>query len=301
MHLRFAFASLIFLAGTALADIAPALAEINLGPVPIDKYLSLNQRDTGEEHPIPSCPENWTVQTCIRWIFNDSPLNYKVQGIRGVRFFFALGGGTYSTPFTPDGRVCDGTPSPADCPKGNWVQKLGAFLSDLRSYGVERVAMVPVVMGEWGAKQGSPFAPVVRPDVPARLAGYQLRFLKWLPYGINHLPGCKDCYDGLPDGYQINSAYNDAAATPSDIFWGWGPLLNLIDVVLQKARDAQLDVPVWEIETEVFMSRSTVQARLVYDNTHELDVMGAIRQKMAAKGFNPERVTISVASDTPVG
>lgn len=49
-----------------------------------------------------------------------------------------------------------------------------------------------------------------------------------------------------------------------------------------------------EIESEVNLEGFTVQARLVYDNTHMTSVVGGLGQDMANQGFSSSRVTVSV-------
>ncbi len=52
---------LVLIGAPVVGEITPALTEINLGPVPIDKYD--NSLNSGAD-VIPSCPETWTVNIC---------------------------------------------------------------------------------------------------------------------------------------------------------------------------------------------------------------------------------------------
>ena len=109
----------LFLCRPALCQIAPARLEINLGPVPIDKY----HPDGLNAGTIPSCPDSWTVPRCIKRMFKNvpsdpdyTPNNYMAQGVKGVRFMFGLGGGAHSTAFDTSGG-----------PSSTWLNKLQAF------------------------------------------------------------------------------------------------------------------------------------------------------------------------------
>src|ERR1700747_1508441 len=83
-------AAALFAVSLVGAGIAPANAEINIGPVPIDLYSRPNNGALG------ACPNpTWTVQQCIKSFFKNNPSepdgtynpkNYIRQGVTGVRF-----------------------------------------------------------------------------------------------------------------------------------------------------------------------------------------------------------------------
>jgi len=115
-------------AGTMGAAISPTPLEVNLAMVPIDIYTS---PQTVDLFPGASCHTvgGVTPQTCIRQFLSA----YRGQGVTGVRFFFALGGGqwsnifsgpgpnplypSYSTPFVSGGGLST-----------SWAANLSAFL-----------------------------------------------------------------------------------------------------------------------------------------------------------------------------
>ena len=80
------------------SGVGPALLEINLGVVPIDKYFGAN--NDGGNPILPVCRDNngvtrtdWTIQACYAWIISQSGKvgNYRSQGVPGVRFLYTLG------------------------------------------------------------------------------------------------------------------------------------------------------------------------------------------------------------------
>lgn len=80
------------------SGVGPALLEINLGVVPIDKYFEANNDGGSPKKPIlPACRDNngvtqteWTIQACYAWIISQSGKvgNYRSQGVTGVRFMY---------------------------------------------------------------------------------------------------------------------------------------------------------------------------------------------------------------------
>ena len=255
------------------AGINPSLFEINIGAVPIDRY----QDPTPQGTVYSNCPSSWTVRDCIKRMFNNdsgsspySANNYIGQGVTGVRFFYGLRGGANSTAFNVDGSV-----------NLTWMGNLTAFLTDLRAFGVQRVTPTPVTSGNWSGPL------VLRQATNCRGETKDLWFYPWLPFGL-------EVGNYYPDGQGDNDAYNCAASTPPDIWWGSLPMTRLIDNVLARVWIAGLVVADYDIENEVSLMDFTVYGRLIYDNTHTTDMLSAIQQSMAAYGFDGNRVTASV-------
>ena len=254
------------------AGISPTKLEINLGAVPLDRYLDASPQGS----LIPSCPNTWTVRNCIKSMFNNnsgswpySSNNYVGQGVTGVRFFYGLRGGASSTAFNSNGTL-----------NSAWQSSLQQFFLDLRSYGVLRVTPTPVIAANWSG-------PLTLRTVTSCGVTKSMYFYPWLPFGL-------ESTNYYPDGQDNNLAYSCAAATPSDIWWGWQPMFNLIDSVLTKAQAASLTVADYDIENEMALTFFTVYGRLIYDNTHSVDVLSSIRNLMWAHGFDGNRVTGSV-------
>ena len=205
---------------SAIAGVDPRV-EINLGPVPVDRYYapgygySAYMYNTEEGTQNSSTPpllagcrdgtnihKDWTIQQCIRsYFYNDSTAdpyfrqrNYRRQGVTGVRFQFGLGGGAHSTAFEKDGNV-----------RQEWKDRLRQLFVDLRSYWIVRVTPTPVFLENWSAayclpkfdasgsiryprEDSSPCESLrVVPEPNALgLGGKPLRFLKWVPFGVIH-------------------------------------------------------------------------------------------------------------------
>lgn len=246
----FAFLALVPLLGIAGPGITPARTEINLGPIPIDLYTSSSPH---LPNTFSDCPATWTIRQCVkRSLTNNSadleysPNNYVRQGVTGVRFMFAIGGGYYSTPF-PNWKT-----DTSNIPAATWVANMDALLADLASYGIQRVTPTPVVREGWsgdkadmivecphGSPHGAPYGCTV--NLPSGVnpglgtGNLPVRFFPWSPYGYVHtalcgyLPGsppsgsslCPGDKDGSEDGAFDNNAYYAAAQNP--YFTGSGP------------------------------------------------------------------------------
>ncbi|MFB3777838.1 MAG: hypothetical protein ACE141_09505 [Bryobacteraceae bacterium] len=270
---------------SAFAGISPSITEINLGSFPVDQY-STNVMNNGI---FPNCPSDVSVRDCVKRWFNNNPGfgtvypgNYVSQGVTGVRFFFALGGGGgtgaggTSTPFNADGSV-----------RSAWLTNLSNFFYDLKQSGILRVTPMPVMTGIWSGTGSLAAEPAQRDSCGTE--DKTLYFFKWLPFGLEYHA---DANDYWPDEKDNNDAYNCAAANDVN-FWGWSKLFNLIDQILAKAQLRQLTVEEFELENEVDLFYFTVQARLIYDNTTNTKVIESIGEKMSAHGFSSRRVTVS--------
>ena len=269
----------------AFAGISPSKTEINLGSFPVDQY-STGVMNNGI---FPACPSNISVRACVKRWFNNNPAfgtvypgNYVSQGVTGVRFFFALGGGGgidaggTSTPFNADGSL-----------RSAWLTNLSNFFYDLKQSGILRVTPTPVMTGPWS---GAGELALTARQVTSCDVDKTLYIFKWLPFGLElHGPG-----EYWPDWKDNNDAYNCAVANVgTQGFWSWSKLFNLIDQILAKAQLRQLAVDEFDLENEVDLYYFTVLARLIYDNTTDTKVIESIGQKMAAHGFSSRRVTVS--------
>lgn len=313
-----------------VCTIAPAQLEINLGPFPVDKYSELNQRPDRPGFAIiksPRCTMSMTVQECVRVMFNNNPAlqpyhpeNYLGQGVRGVRFFFALGGQFYSTPFilNPDKSYQSINPA--------WRNNLVALFTDLRVYGIEKVTPTPGLSG-WAVRCNGE-APYIgcdcgtnciewSPRTPKQICGRDeeggqgIFFVKTSPFPYNG-------FTGYPVGREVNDAYNCADANPDPSvpelqvgkFWGWRPFLDALDTVLEAAQTAGLRIEDFDLQNELNVTQFTVAARLIYDNKHDINgdtgidpvtglprvtnVFAEVRARMAARNFDSSRLTFSV-------
>jgi hypothetical protein len=284
----------------AVPSMAPTQLEINLGPMPIDRYFLSNSY--GDGSPIlHGCDPSWTVQQCIRYLFT-GPNNYPSQGVTGVRFFFAMAGGVFSTPYTWD----PATHVPPTTVDPTWTQNLLQFFKDLRRYGIQRVTPTPVFDG-WSLGSAQP---VSKFNVPtcfdangnSTVTSPELDFYPWLPYGLTppNDPDCPSC----PERDCHDTSYNNAAQTPDDVFWGWQPFFTLINTVLAQVQNANRDVsitgPLLDIPYLDYFQESnmefTAQARMLYDPYRQVDVLQQLSQIMSANGFDPGKVAPSASA-----
>jgi hypothetical protein len=271
-----------------LAGYSPTITEINLGPVPLDVYMSSSTNGTLGTL-LPTCPTSYTIRNCYKLFFNNnsgiSPYtsgNYVGQGVTGVRFLFSMAsGGWYSTPWDAYGNV-----------SSTWTSNLTTFLSDLYSYGIVRITPTLGLDG-WG---GTPITP--SPAVYDCTNSYALVFFPWMPFG--HLASSHN----TPDCQDVNDAYSSANANP--YFWGWTPLFNLVDAIFGAVSSSSLALAEFDIYNEMNILDFTIYGRLFYDNVHDsaggsgtTDVLGTLRSSASYYGLNEYAITASTPSDNP--
>lgn len=236
--------STVLLAHLCMAGISPTAVQINLGPFPVDHYWDLNT--DGSRPLVDGCSQSITVQQCVQQLFSTGSGNWRSQGVTGVRFFFTMAGGWYSTPFDSNGNV-----------QSTWTSKLNSFFSDLRSYGIQYVTPTPVFDG-WS---GPPSMMQSRSVYRSCDGTYVTRnFFPWLPYPLD--PNDSN----YPDRSCGNASYFTAPETPNDIFWGWTRFFNLMDAVMTQAQAATLVIDGLDYFQESNMGQFTIQGRMIYDN-----------------------------------
>jgi hypothetical protein len=273
------------------AGIYSSAVEINLAAFPIDRYFDANI--WGGAPLINGCSTSITVQACVQQLFSSATNNWWSQGVTGVRFFFTLANGHHSDPFDAQGNV-----------KPDWSNKLESFFKDLRKYGIQRITPTPV-FDTWSGPRTAIQERVVTecddPQTPENEGVTVTRyFVDWLPYGLEkHYP--PDCPTGVQECYWaentcMNKSYKLAAQNQT--FWGWTRFFNVMNVVLAKASLAGLAIDALDYFQESSMI-FTVQARMIYDDDRDVDVLQELRTRMAANGFNPDRVAPSANQVKP--
>jgi hypothetical protein len=277
------------------ANYTPFRTEVNYGPIPLDVYKMPNVNANGSPYiancsiPTPSNPT--TVRSCIQTL----SASYVAGGATGVRFMFAVQGGSLasqgsagpsqgsygaSTAWDSDGNV-----QPA------WTSNLNLFLGDLKAAGFISVAPTPMLVANWS---GTPYATVQVNKCGGGQAD-SLDFYHWLPFGLETGTDRPDCQD-VQDGYHL-------AVKPPVIhnqgFWGWQPYHNLIATVISSTADAGLLLSEIDLSQEVNLADFTVMGRLIYDNTTNFDVLGDIQSLLAQSGLDPRLATYSVGTANP--
>jgi len=292
---------LLSLAFTAEAEtISPAKLEVNLGAFPVDNYCDppntgVNGASCVNNSIFPNtngvCTTSISVRECVRRFFNNNPANgtvvagnYVSQGITGVRLFFTLGGRANSTPFTGSNHAVNST----------WITQLTQLFKDLKLWGIQRVTPLPALDAAYGGMISEMSANY--PNTSGCPSGSKtLYFFPWLPYGL--VPNGSSV--GGPDQTQGVQAYYCSPYTPSNIWWGWGPIVGtggVIDQVLGAAATAGLSVTEFEMQNENDLENFSVEARLIYDITTGTDVTQMVGQLMTNHNFKSTGVTLSVKS-----
>jgi hypothetical protein len=306
--LAWTIAALIAAQVPAFAGISPSQLDINLGPFPVDLYLSANNAcapncpsppgmsPAYNQYYIPAvCSATSTIQSCVKNWFTGSG-GYVSQGVTGVRLYFALGGGNWSTAWDSNGNVQSG-----------WVSKFLQLMKDLKSYGIQRVTPTTMLVDDWS---GTPIIP--NPPVYSNCnTTKQLMFFKWVPFGEiydpNAPPNANDT--GFPDCQGARNGYSNANANP--YFWGWTPYFNAVSAILQQVAAAGLQIADFELVNEIDLTDFTVEGRLVWDNKHGssqcndgsygcTDVLSGVRYYLSQYGFDPHRADYSVGIYRPI-
>ncbi|HTS65994.1 MAG TPA: putative Ig domain-containing protein [Candidatus Acidoferrales bacterium] len=108
------------------------------------------------------------------------------------------------------------------------------------------------------------------------------------------------------DGSGDPKAYDCSPANPN--FFGWDKILAFYDRLLTAAQSSGLTVEEFDLQNEIVLWNTPVQARLIVDNTHldtngnPINVLDQFRAQMGNRAFDLGRVTYSVqGSNTESG
>ncbi len=263
----------------AVEPVGPSL-ETNIGPLWVDQY-SYAVMNTNSS-VFPACSETLSVRTCMQNFLS----YYAEQGVSGIRFQFAVGGGAASTPFDSKGNVST-----------VWLENLQTFFFDVKSAGIENVTPTSTLNQPWtGSAQGISLTTM---NVPyqtgsgcTEVGTETLSFFPWLPYGLN-----PNDPSYSPADKEDNQAYYCSPVNP--IFWGWSPFFNLVDGIAAAARAAGVNIEEWDIENELDLWNFTVEAREIYDPVTNTPVPYNVGKILAKHGFKSGAATFSVQAPSP--
>lgn len=264
----------------------PSRLEVNLSYIPLDVY------DSGlpGSNYIPSCT-GMTVRQCYQNALNTY---YSQRRVTGVRFFFALCGGFYSTALNG----CGGTVQFNSA----WRTSLNKFLKDIYDSGIRNITPTPAFsgvggdIGVVGYSSGVPLTYSCNGGSPKTVG------VQWWPA----LTYALRASNGHPLNENQQQEYN--CSPQNDVnFVGWQNIYTVISNVLQAANSnplcsqaphCHLNVEELDLTNEVNLSAFTVQARLIVDNKRgNENVFGNIRNLMSQNGQLSSRVTYSVTGD----
>ena len=247
--------------------------EVNIGPLWVDQY-SYEVLNT-DQSIYPACSAALSVRTCMQNFLS----SYASQGVLGIRFQFALGGGAGSTPFDAQGNIST-----------VWLANLNAFFADAKAAGIENVTPTSTLNQPWsGSPSGINLTTMTVPyrQGPNCTAGSEtLAFYPWLPYGLDPA----DNY--YPADKEQNEAYYCSPENP--IFWGWEPFLSLVGDVALQAENVGINIEEWDIENEVDFWNFTNEAREMYDPITDTPVLALVGGALEEHGFNSGAATFSV-------
>jgi hypothetical protein len=251
--------------------------EVNIGPLWVDQYTY--EVPNTDRSIYPACSAELSVRKCMQ----DFLSSYAKQGVRGIRFQFALGGGAGSTPFDSKGNI-----------NPQWHRNLKAFFADMKAAGIQDVTPTSTLNASWsGSASGIGLQTMT---VPYRkgpgcttTGSETLAFFPWLPYGLDPA----DNYN--PADKELNEAYYCSPENP--IFWGWEPFLSLVSDVAYQAQQEGINIQEWDVENEVDLWNFTNEAREIYDPITDTPVLARVGAALEAHGFKSGAATVSV--ETP--
>ncbi|MGD0773617.1 MAG: hypothetical protein ABSC05_12415, partial [Candidatus Solibacter sp.] len=287
-----------------------AQSETNIGPI---SFLEYDTRPGLGNYPllISLCGAGSSMRACYQQVILRKYANQlgvtpapAQSDISGVRFMFDL---TDALTYSGDSAALNQT----------WVTNVEAFFQDLYNAGIYKIT--PNIR-EWTAvppnqRQG---IPVSQSDTaftsltscPQMYANYRLvRFTPTAPYAEVCSDGGTLCTINDLTNYgnwDLDRApYECAVQNPH--FVGWSRIYDVVDAMLQAARDNALTVEEFDAQNEILLSTYPARARLIVDNTNNNeDVLGnvatglrSLRHSMQSQGFDPGRVTYSVTDDNP--
>lgn len=232
-----------------------------------------------------ACPLSSTIQACVRSWFLGSG-GYISQGVIGVRLYFSLGGGYFSTAWDSSGNV-----------RSAWVSNFLQIMKDLKSYGVQRVNPNVILVDDWAGT-------LIYPNPPVQSScnsSQDLMFFKWLPFGLVQGSGYPDCQDA-------KNGYGQANSNP--YFWGWTPYFNAVSAIVSQVKAAGLGMADFELVGEINLTDFPVEARMIWDNKHGsgscgngsyscTDVLSGVRYYLTQNGFNYHVADYSVPVTNP--
>jgi hypothetical protein len=302
-------------ANVNLSVIRPYRAQSETNMAFVD-FLNYN-----DSTPIPSnlpvlqaaCPTEPTMRACYQKVLD----TYRDQQISGVRFMFAMSNAVeYYT-----GAV-----------NQTWLAGVRLFFQDLYERNIHPITPTP--SWDHGHLDGPYYyaTPALKPGCtdpnfyqdpedpqsqkPRRIVT-QLRFNRTAPFGEAFVRHCDQQGLNCTDvGWQVDGEKNVNAyhcAMGNVYFLGWNKMYDVIDAMLQAARDNALTVQEFDVTNEIQLSDLPVRARLIVDNVnYDEDVLGdvslpgrrSLRHSMQNHGFDPSRVTYSVIgsnSQRPLG
>lgn len=275
--------------GAAVAVRALPLAphsklHVNLGPVPVDKYLVQNYDPIYGHGYVPNCSTSQTVRSCYQQIL----ASFRQQGVESIRFMFYFCGGSYSTALNGCGTYNGTSLNMA------WANNMATFLQDVATAGITQVTPTP----QWGLgydgnipycidgtltcgaedgnynwyrnsqesslNDGVVWARV--PDSCSATPGATVSLFFWpsAPYGVRANNTLND--PAGPWKQFFNNSYNCSPKNP--YFAGWQHLYDVISSMLSSVHTAGLSVNEFDIANEIDIPEATVQLRLLSDNKH---------------------------------
>jgi hypothetical protein len=311
-----------------LLTLAPGIADplsphttlhVNLGPIPIDAYQSVNLNPYYNVPYVPGCATNVTVRACFQNVF----AGLHSQGINGVRFMFYYCGGGWSTALLNCGAYNQTSLNPA------WASNMAAFLQDIAGSGIQHVSIAPLIAGAWDGFAG--YCPTPRDYSCGEWTGqYQFITGSLEPSqndGIRWAIVHESCTDtdipvffypaapyavrvwssneaGSPTGewrYKYNNSYNCSPKNP--YFAGWRNIESVWNSVLGSAYNAGLTVDEFDLFNEIELPERTVHMRMMYDNKHadtgNPAVLDVVNYYMQQYGYNYQRSSYSTAAASP--
>jgi hypothetical protein len=257
----------------------PSRVEMNLDGVPLQLYSTSNSA----AGVIPNCPAGSSIRSC----YQTALANYKNQGVTGVRVMFG-----FCNPWSMALTSC----TPGAAVNATWATRVNDFLADVRASGIQSIALSPIFWG-WNMPSTPQYTDYTAATNPCVNQAVRLYWEPTAPFGqrlVGYNPDGSPQYWPYPDW--MNNGYNCSPRNP--YFVGWQTMYNVVDRFLQLAANNALTVSELDIQQEVSLTGFTVYGRFITDVKHgdtgNPDLIDSLRYYMSLRGFDANRVTLSV-------
>jgi hypothetical protein len=265
------FAAIVFVAPLSTAHAATDIFA-NIGGVLFDQYTTGTNGVVG----CGSFGSQRYNRDCYQTLFS----TWHAQNVAGIRLFFNMCGA--------------GNQALSSCTDSNaqvnsaWLTNFGLFLADMKNAGITKLVITPGVYG--GNGDGAQLRDVYDACTQTIVS---LRFYPFAPFGVLY----DSAHPNFPHGQGINQAYNCSPSNPLGI--GREPFYRVIDAVVGLIKSSGVFLYELDMQQELNLADFTVQARLIYDNTTNDNILARLMGIMNTRGFPMTNVTYSVVHNAP--
>jgi hypothetical protein len=285
---------------------APSRLSVNVGWVPFDVYDYQHSPSSISSALASACPGATSVRQCYRNIF----ANLKSQHVTGVRFFFGLCGGFYSTPLVGCG---NSNYTLITGPPNTWTTNVQTFMSDLYEKDSQNrniYNVIPtMVHGDQTVVKSGPPGPAPSGSFCAGTDS-TVKYIPGEPFARHSVAPTAGNPNGV--GAPIDDNHQGWNCSPSNpYFVGWQHTYDVWSTIIRAAYNTPtagakgMTIFELDVEQELNMTDFPVFARFVVDNTRadtgNPDSLQSLQYYMSYYGYDPGRITFSAQAQIITG